>query len=127
MTHHADIAAFSDRFLAALERASPDEVRAFYTPDARLWHNFDGVAQTVDENMKVLAWMVRKFPDRRYRLVRREILTDGWVQQHVLEGRLPNGTDVAMHACCMVTMRDGRISRIEEYLDPAQAAAIRGA
>jgi ketosteroid isomerase-like protein len=32
-----------------------------------------------------------------------------------------------MHACCMVTMRDGRISRIEEYLDPAQAAAIRGA
>jgi ketosteroid isomerase-like protein len=32
-----------------------------------------------------------------------------------------------MHACCMVTMRDGRISRIEEYLDPAQAAAIRSA
>jgi ketosteroid isomerase-like protein len=24
-------------------------------------------------------------------------------------------------------MRDGRISRIEEYLDPAQAAAIRSA
>jgi ketosteroid isomerase-like protein len=71
--------------------------------------------------------MARKFPDRRYRLLRREILPDGWVQQHVVEGTLPNGVEVSMHACCLVTMRDGRISRIEEYLDPAQAAPIRSA
>jgi ketosteroid isomerase-like protein len=117
MGHREDISALSNRFLSALERGDPAEVRAFYTRDAVIWHNFDDVAQTVDENLKLLGWMSRKLPQRHYRIVRREILPDGWFQQHVLEATLL--------ACCVVTVRDGLISRLDEYLDPAQAAPLK--
>jgi ketosteroid isomerase-like protein len=29
-----------------------------------------------------------------------------------------------MLACCVITVRDGLISRLDEYLDPAQAAPL---
>ena len=125
MGHHEDITVLSDRFLAALERGDPNEVRAFYTDDARIWHNFDDIAQTVDENLKLLAWMSRKLPKRRYRLVRREVLANGWFQQHVLEAVLPDGSEFRMLACCIVTVRDGLIEKLEEYLDPAQANPLK--
>ena len=86
-----DILAFSDRFLTALEKGDTETARACYAPDAKLWHNTDGIEQTVDENMKVLDWFVRKLTGRRYRIVRREALADGWMQQHVLEAVLPDG------------------------------------
>lgn len=125
MGHREDISALSNRFLAALERGDPDEVRAFYTSDARIWHNFDDVAHTVDENLKLLSWMSRKLPQRHYRVVRREVLPDGWFQQHILEATLPDGSQFRMLACCVITVRDGLISRLDEYLDPAQAAPLK--
>jgi len=125
MGHREDISALSNRFLSALERGDPAEVRAFYTSDAVIWHNFDDVAQTVDEYLILLGWMSRKLPQRHYRIVRREILPDGWFQQHVLEATLPDGSPFRMLACCVVTVRDGLISRLDEYLDPAQAAPLK--
>ncbi len=43
-------------------------MRTFYTADATCWHNFDDVDQPLDDNMKLLEWMVRKVPERRYRV-----------------------------------------------------------
>ena len=80
----------SDRFTAALNRGDPAEVRQFYQPDATFWHNYDDVHQTVADNMKVLEWMVRKAPQRNYRIVRRELIPGGWMQQHVVEATLAN-------------------------------------
>jgi len=50
---------FAKRFVDALEVGDPATVRAFYAPDANIWHNNDHVEQTVDQNMKVLEWLVR--------------------------------------------------------------------
>jgi ketosteroid isomerase-like protein len=116
---------FSDRFTAALNRGDPAEVRQFYQPDATFWHNYDDVHQTVADNMKVLEWMVRKAPQRNYRIVRRELIPGGWMQQHVVEATLANGKQMKLFACCLITLKDGLVWRIEEYLDPAQAAVLR--
>ncbi len=35
--------------------------------------------------------------------------------------------EMKMFACCVITLKDGLIQRIEEYLDPAQAAVLREA
>ncbi|MEY2920716.1 MAG: hypothetical protein RL261_2021, partial [Pseudomonadota bacterium] len=61
------------------------------------------------------------------RVVRRELIPGGWLQQHILEARLANGREMKMFACCVITLKDGLIQRIEEYLDPAQAAVLREA
>ena len=117
--------AVADRLFAAIQAGDVEGVRAVYAPDIEVWHNFDKLNQTADENLRVLAWMVRKVKDRRYEDVRRHETPDGFAQQHVLRGIAPNGEVLDMPAAVFCTVKDGRITRLEEYLDPAQAAALR--
>ena len=119
-----DYVAFARRFIGAIQAGDTAAVRACYHPDAKLWHNSDGVEQTVDQNMKVLDWFIRTLPDRNYRVLRIEALPDGYVQQHVLEATLRDGTVWAMDACVVVRMENGLITRLDEYIDGAKAAML---
>jgi ketosteroid isomerase-like protein len=119
-----DILDFADRFVGAIQAGDVAGMRACYAPDARIWHNNDGLEQTLDENVKVLKWFIRVLPDRRYRVVRREALKDGFLQQHVLEATLPDGQPWAMAACVVVKMENGLITRLEEYIDSAALAPL---
>src|ERR1700752_371833 len=114
--------ALAERFLAAIVAGDFDTVRAIYAPDARIWHNVTGVAQTVDENLRVLRWLVRNVTELRYEEVRRLRTPDGYVQQHVLRATGPDGSAIAIPACLIVTVRDGRIVGLDEYLDSVHAA-----
>jgi ketosteroid isomerase-like protein len=115
---------FAERFVGAIQAGDAPAVRACYAPDAKIWHNHDGLEQTVDQNVRTLEWFKRKLPDRRYRVLRREALKDGFMQQHVLEATLPDGVAWAMPACVVATIRDGLIVRLDEYLDSAHAGAL---
>lgn len=116
--------ALAARFFEALEAKDEDAVRACYAPDARIWLNFSPHEQSVDENVAGLAWLAERLSDKKYDVVRREVLPNGFLQQHVLRGRLNNGEAFAMSACVICTVVDGRITRLEEYLDTAQAALL---
>lgn len=113
------------RFFGALERGDMEAVRACYTPDALIWHNFDEREQSVDENLVTLGWLAERLSDKQYDVVRCEVLPTGFLQQHVLRGTLNDGTAFAMPACIICTVNDGRIVRLDEYLDTAQAARLR--
>ena len=119
-----DYLEFAERFLSAIQTGDAEAVRACYAPDAKIWHNTDGVEQTIDQNMRLLGWFVRTLPDRKYHVIRREALPDGFLQQHVLEATLPDGTAWSMDACVVVRMQDGLIIRLDEYLDSGRAAAL---
>lgn len=116
---------FARRFVGAIESGDIETARACYAPDARIWHNNDGIEQSVEENIKVLSWIARALPGRRYRVLRLEPLPDGFMQQHVLEATLPDGTAWSLDACLVVRMKDGLITRLDEYLDSAQSAKLR--
>lgn len=120
----ADMNQLADRLFAAIERGDVEEVRRLYHPEARIWHNFDQSAQTVDQNLATLGWMVTRLFDRTYDVLRRDVLADGIVQQHVLRGVTRSGEPFAMPACIFVRCAEGRITGIEEYLDPAQAGPL---
>ena len=113
----------AERFFRAVERGDVDQIRAIYAPDARIWHNHDGLEQTVEENLKVLAWMSRHVSDRRYHVQRRVAIPGGVLQQHVLHGQTANGA-FSMPACIVCEVTNVRISRLEEYLDSAHAAHL---
>jgi ketosteroid isomerase-like protein len=120
-----DSLALAERLIAAILAGDIDAVRAIYTPDARIWHNFDRIEQTVDENLRVLRWLVRNVRDLRYEDIRRQRTEEGFVQQHVLRGRTADGAELSVPGCLVCTVRDGRITRLEEYLDSAHFAALR--
>jgi ketosteroid isomerase-like protein len=122
-----DMIELARRFVGAIERGDIEAVTACYHPDARIWHNNDGLEQTVTENLRVLGWMATVLPERRYRVLRLEALPDGFLQQHVLEASLPNGGTWSLDACVIVRVEDGLIVRLDEYLDSAQVATLTAA
>jgi ketosteroid isomerase-like protein len=115
------------RFFAALEAGDIATLREIYAPDAVIWHNDDLVEQPVEENLKVLQGLHRALSGLRYDIIRRVPAADGVLQQHVLRGSLPDGTEVELHAAMYLQVRDGHVTRIEEYLDSAKRSSIRAA
>ena len=87
----------------------------------------DDKTQTLEENLTTLSWMVGRLGDRRYDISRRDVVADGLWQLHVLRGTVVStGKPFAMPAAMLLTMADGRITRIAEYLDPLPARALAG-
>lgn len=108
------------RMISAIEAGDVDGVRACYSPAITVWANFDGQARDLDGSLKLLNSLVRSTSERRYEIVRREEIVSGVLQQHVLHGTVAKtGKTFAMPACLVVTVDGDRITRIDEYLDPA--------
>jgi ketosteroid isomerase-like protein len=120
-----EIEDLAERFFAAIEAGDSATVAAIYADDATVWHNYDQVEENKARNLKVLAWVSRQLRGASYTQVRRVVLDDGFIQQHVLIGTAADGTQLAIPAMMRVFCRDGSITRIEEYLDPAQAAPLQ--
>ena len=125
--NETEILALADRLFGAIEAGDVEGVRGCYAPDVEVWHNFDDKTQTLEENLTTLSWMVGRLGDRRYDISRRDVVADGLWQLHVLRGTVVStGEPFAMPAAMLLTMADGRITRIAEYLDPLPARALAG-
>jgi len=117
----------ADRLFKAIEHGDVGAVRGLYAPQIKIWHNFDGATQTIDENLALLEWMVGNIAEIAYSDIRRQPTPRGFVQQHVLHGRVKSsGKAVAIAGCMVGTVEGGQITRLDEYLDSAQIAAMRG-
>ncbi|MFF0815318.1 nuclear transport factor 2 family protein [Rhodococcus sp. NPDC003318] len=112
----------ADRFFAAVCAGDDAALIDMYAPQARIWHNDDGLEQTVAENLRVLRWLSRTLENFRYEDIRRHELPDGFAQQHVLRATLPGHGPIEVPAALFVRVSDGLITRIDEYVD---SAAIR--
>lgn len=124
MTHNEDPMAVADRFIAALNVCDEEAVRGIYSPDIRIWHNFDQKLQSIDDNMKSMHYVHSRLKKLNYDIKSRIPIPGGFVQQHVLRGELPSGEAFGMPACAICLVENGRITSIEEYLDTAQARAL---
>jgi uncharacterized protein len=120
----SDINALADRFLTAIERGDLDTVGTIYSPQAEIWHNFDNIVQTRDENLRQVKFFSSRLANMRYEDIRRSILDDGFVQQHALRGIAPNGTPVEIFAMLRVWCDGETITKLDEYLDPSQALSL---
>jgi ketosteroid isomerase-like protein len=121
-----EIFELADRFFAAIPKGDLATVRAIYAPDARIWHNNDQATQDVEQNLAVLGWVTKNIAGLRYEDVRRHATPSGFVQQHVLRGTAPSGAPLEVPACIVCAVANGRITRLDEYLDSAHVAVLRG-
>jgi ketosteroid isomerase-like protein len=110
-------------FFAAIERGDLEAVRALYAPNVSIWHNVTGKTQSRDENLALLKFFTGRVSERRYEVLAREFFPGGFVQRHVLHGKLASGELVAAPVCLVVHVSGGKIERLYEYLDPAAVRA----
>jgi ketosteroid isomerase-like protein len=115
----------AERLFAAIAAGDVDGVRAIYAPGCVVWHNHDAVEQPAEDNLRTLAWVTRNIRDLRYEEIRRQATETGFVQQHVLRGIAPNGKALEVPACVVGTVADGKITRLDEYLDSAALAVLQ--
>ena len=125
MTDEQAVLQLADRFMAALERCDVEAVRAMYASDAKLWHNFDQKLQSVEDNLKTLEWLHATLTEVEYEIVRRELIPEGYYQQHVLRGMLKSGEAFAMPACAIIKVEAGKIVSVDEYLDSRHTKPLR--
>ncbi|WP_373009303.1 nuclear transport factor 2 family protein [Hyphomonas sp.] len=121
-----EIRALAKRFFDCVESGDIDGLVACYAPDAKIWHNTDELEQGPEDNRKVLAGMVTRISDRLYDNRRVEIFDGGFLQQHILRGtRVQDGVRVALPACVICAVKDGYITRLDEYFDSARVSEFR--
>jgi ketosteroid isomerase-like protein len=118
-----EIETIATKFLGAIERGDLEAVRDFYAPDAAIWHNVTNHTQTRDENLKLLKYFTGRVAERRYEVLAREFFPGGFVQRHILHGKLASGELIAAPVCLIIYISRGKVERVFEYLDPA---AVRG-
>ena len=114
----------ASEFFAAIERADLEAARELYSPTVEIWHNVTGKSQTRDENLALLRFFTRRVSELRYEVLERKFFEGGFVQRHILHGRLESGDPIAAPVCLVVHVSRGKIERLFEYLDPA---TVRGA
>ena len=107
-----------ETMVRAIEQGDMEALRTCFTPDARVWHNYDGVELDVDGTIAGLASLCEQSHRRTYE--KRRMTTVGRLAflQHTLAVELDSGKRMELVAAMRVEIGpEGLISRIEEYFD----------
>jgi ketosteroid isomerase-like protein len=105
---------------AAFEAGDLDAIAALYADDVVVWHNFDQLERTREQALASAAWVAGELEDFEVADLWVAAVPGGFVQQCVFRAReRATGKELVTPAMLRVHVRDGRITRIEEYTDPA--------
>jgi len=110
------------KLVAAIENYDSAAMRQVYAPDMRMWHNVFQVEMSGEEHIKLMEQTYfHRYLHPKYIDIRIDVFPGGFVQQHILTAQFADGTPVRMPICVVGRVRDGRITRIDEYLTMAPA------
>lgn len=124
MPNLTTIETLGERFAAALAAGDIAALDAMFTRDFEVWYNFSDETLGREQALKFFASYFTAV-QVRFRDVRRLPTPDGWVQQHRVDARGADGLRIEnLPAIIVFTLRDGKIARIEEYLDSAQTGGF---
>ena len=115
----------ADRMFAAIERGDIAALAALWSDDIVVWRQGGGRERDKPRGLKVIEWFVDNTAERRYEVLDRQLFDGGFVRQHNVHAAAKDGTPLTFRACLVMKVgADGLITRIDEYLDPADLAAL---
>ncbi|WP_040496091.1 nuclear transport factor 2 family protein [Ilumatobacter nonamiensis] len=113
----------ADAVFGAIERGDMEALSTLWADDIEVWHSNDGVVQDKAQNLAVLGWMIKQTETIEYRDIIRDLTAAGFAQRHVLALTFDGGRTADLPVAIFVTVRDGQVTRIDEYVDSAHVAA----
>jgi ketosteroid isomerase-like protein len=115
----------ADRLFSAIEAGDVGAVAAMWSDDVTVWHTGDQRPSDKARAIRVIEWFVSATTDRHYDVLDRRFFDDGFVQQHRLHGTTRTGAPYSLRVGIFFSVGgDGLITRIDEYLDPADLAPL---
>ena len=122
-----EIRELCNRFFDAYQDRRVDELAEIYSPDCVVWHNvFGGREMSGKDN---LAALPASYDGQRRRTYNDRIINTfegGFVIQYTLHGVQHSGHEGALWICIVGACSNGRITRIDEYMDSGKFPAWRG-
>jgi len=115
-----------DKFYEALENRDLQGAVACCNPDAVFWHNFDGVAQSLEQAKRGWESLIANFQANYVTDVRREMINSGVVQRHMFVMLTKEGHLTGKPCCILVRLKEGLIERLDEYINLAGDLPVPG-
>lgn len=113
------IEAIADEFFTAIENGDVATLNRLYADSAGIWHNFDGIRQSKAEGVQTLAQFASA-AESKYVLEERFVVGDRVIQRHNIHVRMKEtGATNIIPVAIFLTIRDGKVTEIYEYLDSA--------
>lgn len=106
----------AERFINAIDSEDIDTMRDIYAPDATIWHDFDRIDQDPETNIQSLISLREAIPSVRWVTTRIEALAEGFLLTYDLTVTFPEKA-LAIPACVIATVINGKITRLEEWVN----------
>ena len=118
-------ASITDALVEAFASGDPPVLGARMAPGALLWHNSDKVEGDAVEGFGGIVGLHQLVDGLHVEVVQHELLTTGELARFVVRGTVrATGTPLAAHNCVVFTVEDGRVTRLDEYVDPTFGAQL---
>lgn len=101
--------------------------RRLFAPNGVIWHNTDLRDKSPDELIAALTPVRQRASSWKYTVVQRIDFEGGFFQRFILDAELDRGRKVKLAACLSCEIRDGLITRLDEYVDSAALANLLAA
>ena len=122
-----EIRELCNRFFDAYQDKRVDILDRVLADDCIIWHNVFGRETTKQDNLSKYHDSYRGQRRRTYddRII--DVFHDGFVIRYQLRGVMEDGHHGSLWICIVGRVRDGQITRIDEYMDSSKFAAWAGA
>jgi ketosteroid isomerase-like protein len=120
-----DHAVLAKRFIDAVEAGDIETVGSIYAAEAEIWHNNGQRTESRDQNLATMRKFIGFAPTRHYTKRKITPFPDGFLHQHVIIADATSGERIELAACIVCKVVDGKITRLEEYIDSAPIASWR--
>lgn len=122
----AELRVLCNRFFDAYQDRRVDELKDIYSDDCIVWTNVFQKEMTGDENRAALPASYAKARRRTYDDRTINTFDEGFVIQYTLSGVHHTGHRGYLQVCIVALCREGKITRIDEYMDTSKFRDWRG-
>lgn len=112
------------RLFDTVENGNLEDLHQIFAPGALVWHNTDDALTDIPTTIRNLETIRAGATEFRYEDIRRSPTPEGFVQQHTLIVTMPDGRAIRDMCCCICTVTNGRIERMDAYHDSAATGAM---
>jgi uncharacterized protein len=98
--------------------------RKLFAPGATVWNAMGDATMTVQESLRRLQAVWDVTSELSYVEARVTPTAQGYLDQHYVQAVMKSGLHIRFPAIMVVTINDGLITRLEEYIEANAAAPI---
>jgi ketosteroid isomerase-like protein len=113
-----------ERLFSTVEHGDLEDLRNIFAEGAVVWHNTDEKLVDVETSIRNLHAIRSVATEFRYIDIKREPTPSGFVQQHTLIVKTPDGRNIRDLCCCVCKVESGRVTRMDAYHDSAATGGM---